>query len=136
MKRKLIAAIALAAIVVVQLTIVNGLALPGGGTPDLVLLCVIAFGLTGGPAAGLIAGFCAGLALDLAPPASQLAGQYALVLCLGGYGAGKLRFPLRDSALLALAAAAAMAALGEATAAGLAVLRRPAHARWAAGPRV
>ena len=136
MKRKLIAAIALAAIVVVQLTIVNGLALPGGGTPDLVLLCVIAFGLTGGPAAGLIAGFCAGLALDLAPPASQLAGQYALVLCLVGYGAGKLRFTLRHSALLALAAAAAMAALGEATAAGLALMLDTPDVSWAAVARV
>ena len=136
MKRKLIAAIALAAIVVVQLTIVNGLALPGGGTPDLVLLCVIAFGLTGGPATGLIAGFCAGLALDLAPPASQLAGQYALVLCLVGYGAGKLRFTLRHSALLALAAAAAMAALGEATAAGLALMLDTPDVSWAAVARV
>src|SRR6266704_973093 len=112
MKRKMLAVSALAAVPLVQLTVVNGLALPGGGTPDLVLLCVVALGLTGGPAPGLIAGFCAGLALDLAPPASQIVGQYALVLCLVGYGSGRLRFTLRHSAAAAIAAAAVMAALG------------------------
>src|SRR5216683_3154748 len=136
MKRKLVAATALTAVLLVQLTIVNGLALPGGATPDLVLLCVIAFGMIGGPAAGLIAGFCAGLALDLAPPASQLVGQYALVLCLVGYGAGRLRFTVRHSVLLALAAAAAMAALGEALAAGIALMLDTPDVNWAAVARV
>ncbi len=119
MKRKLVAALALVLALLVQLTIVNGLALPGGGTPDLVLLCVIAIGMTGGPSSGVVAGFSAGLALDLAPPASQLVGQYALVLCLVGYGSGRLRFTLRHSAVLALTAGAAMAALGEALSAVL-----------------
>src|SRR5258706_6646354 len=120
MKRKLVAAIALTAVLLDQLTIGTGRALRGGARPDVVLLCVIAFGMIGGPAAGLITGFCAGLALDLAPPASQLVGQYALVLCLVGYGAGSVRFTVRHSVLLALAAAAAMAALGAALAAGIA----------------
>ena len=119
MRRKLVAALALIAALLLQLTIVNGLALPGGGTPDLVLLSVIAVGMTGGPSCGVVGGFCAGLTLDLAPPASQLVGQYALVLCLAGYGAGRLRFTLRHSAALALVAAAAMAAAGEAMAAVL-----------------
>ena len=119
MKRKLVAALAVVLALLVQLTIINGLALPGGGTPDLVLLCVIAIGMTGGPSCGVIAGFSAGLALDLAPPASQLVGQYALVLCLVGYCSGRLRFTLRHSAVLALIAAAAMAALGEALSAVL-----------------
>src|SRR5216683_440125 len=136
MKRKLVAATALTAVLLVQLTIVNGLALPGGATPDLVLLCVIAFGMIGGPAAGLITGFCAGLALDLAPPASQLVGQYALVLCLVGYGAGRLRFTVRHSVLLALAAAAAMAALGEALAAGIALMLDAPDVSWATVARV
>ena len=117
MKRKVFAVLALAVVLLAQLTIVNGLVLPGGGTPDLVLLCVVGLAMTGGPTAGLVAGFCAGLALDLAPPASQLVGQYALVLCLAGYGAGRLRFTLRHSAVLALAAAAAVAAAAEALAA-------------------
>jgi rod shape-determining protein MreD len=117
MKRKIVAVAALAVVLLVQLTIVNGLVLPGGGTPDLVLLFVVVLGMTGGPTAGLLAGFCAGLALDLAPPASQLVGQYALVLCLAGYVAGRLRPALRHSALLALAAAAAVAVAGEGLAA-------------------
>jgi rod shape-determining protein MreD len=113
MKRPLIVVVALAAALLVQLTIVNGLALPGGGAPDLVLLCVVAIGLTGGPQAGLIAGFCAGLALDLAPPANQLIGQYALVFCLVGYACGRLRFTLTRSAVLAMASAAGVAVAGE-----------------------
>ena len=110
---------------------VNGLALPGDGTPDLVLLCVIALGMTGGPAWGLVAGFCAGLALDLAPPATVLVGQYALVLCLIGYCAGRLRFALRHSALLALAAAAVIATIGEAMAAVLTLALDEPEVTWA-----
>ena len=72
MKRIVVAGVALFAAVLIQLTVVNGLPFPGGGTPDLVLLCVVALGLTGGTQAGLIAGFFAGLALDLAPPAWQM----------------------------------------------------------------
>ncbi len=131
MKRKMLAVSALAAVPLVQLTVVNGLALPGGGTPDLVLLCVVALGLTGGPAPGLIAGFCAGLALDLAPPASQIVGQYALVLCLVGYGSGRLRFTLRHSAAAAIAAAAVMAALGEALAAAITLTMDTPEVTWA-----
>jgi rod shape-determining protein MreD len=119
MTRKLLAAGVLVAALLVQLTNINGLALPWGGTPDLVLLCVIATGMVGGPASGVVAGFLAGLTLDLAPPAIQLVGQYALVFCLIGYGSGHLRFVLRHSAVLAVAAAAAMAALGEALSAVL-----------------
>ena len=119
MKRALAGFAVLAAALLVQLTIVNGLRLPGGGVPDLVLLCVIALGMTGGPGWGVVAGFCAGLALDLAPPADQLAGQYALVLCLAGYAAGRLRVTLRYSALTALAAAGAVAVAAEVFAAAL-----------------
>jgi len=136
MKRQVVAIVALAVVLLVQLTIVNGLVLPGGGTPDLVLLCVVGLGMTGGPTAGLIAGFCAGLALDLAPPASQLVGLYALVLCLVGYGAGRLRFTLRHSALLALAAAAAMAAAGEVLAAVLTLALDTPEVTWASVAQV
>jgi rod shape-determining protein MreD len=130
MRRKLVALLALMAALLVQLTIVNGLALPGGGTPDLVLLCVIAVGMTGGPSYGVVAGFCAGLALDLAPPASQLVGQYALVLCLVGYGAGRLRFALQHSALLALVSAAALAAAGETLSALLTLVLDTPEVTW------
>ncbi|HEX9065064.1 MAG TPA: rod shape-determining protein MreD, partial [Streptosporangiaceae bacterium] len=113
MKRVAAGVAALAAALLVQLTIVNGLQLPGGGLPDLVLLCVVALGMTGGPAWGVVAGFCAGLSLDLAPPAHQLAGQYALVFCVAGYAAGRLRGTLRHTALAALAAAGAVAVAAE-----------------------
>jgi rod shape-determining protein MreD len=136
MKRIIAAAAALTAILLVQLTVVNGLALPRGGTPDLVLLCVVALGLTSGPAPGLIAGFCAGLALDLAPPANQLIGQYALVLCLVGYWSGRLRFTLRHSAVLALVAAAVMAAVGETMAAALTLILDPQEVSWETVARV
>ncbi len=113
MKQLCVTVVALVAALLLQLTIVNGLPLPGGGAPDLVLLCVIAIGLIGGPQPGLVAGFCAGLALDLAPPADQLIGQYALVFCLIGYGSGRLRFTLRQSAFMALVVAAVAAVAGE-----------------------
>ena len=136
MKRIIAAAVALTAVLLVQLTVVNGLALPRGGTPDLVLLCVVALGMTSGPAAGLSAGFCAGLALDLAPPANQLVGQYALVLCLVGYWSGRLRFTLRHSAVLALAAAAIMAGIGEAMSAALTLILDPQEVSWATAAHV
>jgi rod shape-determining protein MreD len=119
MKRLLVVVATLAAALLIQLTVVNGLALPGGGAPDLVLLCVVAIGLTGGAQPGLIAGFCAGLALDLAPPAGELIGQYALVFCLVGYACGRLRFTLTRSAVLAMACAAGTAVAGEILVAGL-----------------
>ena len=39
---------------------------------------------------GMLGGFCAGLALDVAPPATHLVGQYALVFCLVGYACGRV----------------------------------------------
>jgi len=80
--------------ILVQLTLFDNLRLPGGAGPDLVLVVVVALALTGGPMEGVLGGFCAGLALDVAPPATHLVGQYALVFCLVGYAAG---FPLRPS---------------------------------------
>jgi rod shape-determining protein MreD len=135
-RRKLIAVIALGAALLIQLTIVNGLVLPGGGAPDLVLLCVISMALLGGQRVGLIAGFGAGLALDLAPPASQPVGQYALVLCLAGYCCGRMRFTLRRSVLLALAVAAIAATAGEALATGLTLALDSPDVTWAAAAQL
>src|SRR5579862_287905 len=91
MRRLVLSAVLVAIALVVQLTVINRLRLPAGGTPDLVLVAVVALALCGGPLAGSVTGFCAGLGLDLAPPASQVIGQYALVLCVIGYCCGKLR---------------------------------------------
>ncbi len=114
MRRAILSALLVAAAIVLQLTVVNRLALPGGGEPDLVLLVVVALGLCGGPVPGALTGFAAGLCLDLAPPASALIGEYALVFCVIGFCCGKLRGALSQSALLALGTAAAAAAVGEA----------------------
>ena len=68
MRRVIMAVAVLGVALIVQLTAINGLRLPGGGVPDLVLAVVAALGLASGPAAGAVIGFAAGLALDLAPP--------------------------------------------------------------------
>ncbi|HXW88193.1 MAG TPA: rod shape-determining protein MreD [Streptosporangiaceae bacterium] len=107
----------LAVALVVQLTLLNGLHLPGGGVPDLVLVLVAALAMAEGPVAGAVTGFAVGLCLDLAPPGSAAIGQYALVFCLAGWAAGRLspvashstRYSagLLATGLLALVAAAA-----------------------------
>lgn len=136
MKRLIVVVAVLAAALLVQLTIVNGLPLPGGGVPDLVLLCVVAIGLVAGPRPGLIAGFCAGLALDLAPPSTGLIGQYALAFCLVGYLSGRWSATLRGSAVAALTAAAGAIALGEVLVGILAVVLDTSVVTFAAVARV
>ena len=60
-----------------------------GAKPDLVLVVVVCFALSDGPAAGMGAGFGAGLLLDLL--GTHTVGLLALVLCVVGYGAGVIR---------------------------------------------
>src|ERR1700730_14905464 len=88
--RAVISLVVVAVTVVFQLTIVDRIAFPGGAGPDLVLLVVAALALAGGPMAGVLTGFLAGLALDVAPPGSHFVGQNALVFCLVGYLCGLL----------------------------------------------
>jgi len=59
--------VALFAAVVLQLTVVNRLPLPGGDAPDLVLLLVAAVGVVASPLIGAVTGFFGGLGLDVAP---------------------------------------------------------------------
>jgi rod shape-determining protein MreD len=132
MRRILMSAVLLAAAVVLQLTTINGLRLPGGGVPDLVLVVVAALGLASGPASGAIAGFAAGLALDLAPPASGLIGEYALVFVLVGWACGRLHATLARSAVLPIVIVAAAAALAELMVAGLSLALQSAQVSWAA----
>jgi rod shape-determining protein MreD len=119
-RRLLLASVAVLAALLLQLTLVDRLPTPGG-PPDLVLLVTVALGLTCGPTTGLLTGFWAGLALDIAPPASALIGGRALVFCLIGYCCGLLRPLASRSALTTLGVAAVAAATGEAlyAAAGL-----------------
>ena len=88
MVRRLISFVAVSIAVVVQLTIVDRIAFPGGAGPDVVLLAVAALARAGGPMTGVLIGFWAGLALDVAPPGSHFVGQNALVFCLIGYACG------------------------------------------------
>jgi len=131
-RRIVTSALVLAAAVLLQLTTVNGLRLPGGGVPDLVLVVVAALGLASGPAAGAIAGFAAGLALDLAPPGSGVLGEYALVFVLVGGACGRLRGTLSRSAVLPIVIVAAAAAAAEILIAGLSVALQSAQVSWAA----
>src|SRR5262252_3939546 len=114
MRRALLAAAAILAAVLLQVTLLDNVPFPGGAGPDLVLVVVVALALTGSARDGAIIGFAAGLALDIAPPASNLLGQSALVFCLVGYGCGRLRVVLERSAWLPLAGVAVGAAAGEA----------------------
>lgn len=82
---------------VVQISVLNRLPLPGG-TPDLMLLTVVALALVHGSGYGAVAGFCGGLALDLAPPADHAIGRWAFVLTVVGHVAGYARDHVERSA--------------------------------------
>jgi rod shape-determining protein MreD len=83
-----------------------------GVVPNLVLLVVVAAGLTRGPEVAALLGFVGGLALDLVPPADHVAGRWALALVLVGYLAGRVRQDSGRSSLVALATVAACSFVG------------------------
>jgi rod shape-determining protein MreD len=60
-----------------------------GVSADVLLLCAVCAGVVGGPDAGALVGFFAGLALDLVVASPM--GLGALAYCLAGYGTGMLR---------------------------------------------
>src|SRR5271165_2305708 len=127
MRKACLAACLLAIAVVVQLTVLNGLRLPGGGLPDLVLVTVAALALTQGPLYGTVAGFAAGLCIDVAPPASQLIGQYALVFCLVGWAAGRASRVASRSAISSVLLLSLVVAAGEALTAAVGLVLEPAQ---------
>ena len=126
--------------VIVQLTIVNRIAFPGGVGPDVVLLAVAALALASGPMVGVLIGFSAGLALDVAPPGSHFVGQNALVFCLIGYACGLAAdVPNAEgvpeqghTALFEIVVTAAGAVVGEALAALLGAMLSDPRVTWAA----
>jgi rod shape-determining protein MreD len=105
---------AILAAIVAQTAVLDRLPFPGGSAPDLVLVLVVTLALANGPMEGMLMGFGAGLALDMAPPAGNLLGLSALVFCVIGYGCGRLRAPLERSAWLPLAVVALGVTAGEA----------------------
>ena len=121
--------VALFVAVAVQVTVVNRLPLPGGDAPDLVLLLVAAVAVTSNTMTATLSGFAAGLALDIAPPVTHYAGEYALVFCLVGYLAARFMTAIADASggaerdpSVAMAVMAVAAAAGEAGKAGLGLL--------------
>ncbi|GHH33184.1 rod shape-determining protein MreD [Streptomyces sp. CA-294286] len=85
--RILLSAALVVVALVIQVTVLARLQLPGA-VPDLTLLVVLGLAFVYGHVGGALIGFGAGLLADLAPPADHAAGRYALVLCLIGYLAG------------------------------------------------
>jgi rod shape-determining protein MreD len=86
--RPLFEGLLLFAAVFLQVGVLARLGLPGA-TPDLVLVYVAALAMLRGPLVGSIAGFSAGLLLDLVPPSTGTLGITALLLLIVGYGAGR-----------------------------------------------
>jgi rod shape-determining protein MreD len=82
------AAIALAAAAVLQIALAPYLAI-FGVVPKFLFVVVVVIALTEGSVAGCVAGFSAGLLLDLL--GSGVVGPYALVMCVVGYLAGMLQ---------------------------------------------
>jgi len=89
MRRQLYAAAVILTALLLQVTVVNRLHLPGGH-PDLVLIALISLALVGGPAYGAVAGFAAGFVADVLPPADHTIGRLAFVYAIVGYAAGLL----------------------------------------------
>ncbi|MEU0833109.1 rod shape-determining protein MreD [Streptomyces sp. NPDC005969] len=88
--RTLLSTVLVVIALVVQVSVLARLQLPGA-VPDLLLLVVVGLSLVYGHVAGALIGFGAGLLTDLAPPADHAAGRYAMVLCIIGYAAGLAR---------------------------------------------
>jgi rod shape-determining protein MreD len=79
-------ALAVFAAAIVQTSVLNAVEL-GGGTPDLLLVTLVAVALLRGPVFGAAAGFFAGLVLDTALLATL--GQTSLLLTVAGYWIGR-----------------------------------------------
>lgn len=102
---------------VIQVSFLSRIGLPGA-TPDLVLVVVLALAMATGPSYGAAIGFAAGVAVDLAPPASGSLGQTAAVWAIAGFAAGHL---VLDSGMPDLASVGAVTGLAGASLIALAI---------------
>lgn len=75
------------AAVIIEVTVLSRLGLPGA-TPDLVVVTIVAIALALGPTQGAVAGFAAGVLIDLAPPGDTLLGVNAIVYIVIGFVTG------------------------------------------------
>ena len=118
----LAAALAVVVAVVLQSSVLARLPLPGGA-PNLVLVLVVAVGLTGGASAGLATGFAAGLLTDLL--SAHPVGLLALCFALAGFVAGLLEADVERTVLLPMVVVAvATLAVGLTYVAALGLLGR------------
>jgi rod shape-determining protein MreD len=120
-RRVLVSAILLILAVLIEVTVLAPLALPGA-TPALVLVVVVILAGQFGAITGAVSGFAGGLMLDIAPPAAGTIGISALLLTVVGYAAGRFAEsddrPWWSLAILA-ALAAPLVVLGGAVLGGL-----------------
>jgi rod shape-determining protein MreD len=77
-----------------------------GVVPNLALIVVVAASIARGPQFGAGVGFVAGLLLDFAPPADNVAGRWALAFVLVAILAGRVRADARRSPIAGLATVA------------------------------
>lgn len=110
-RRFLLGAVSVVTAVLLQVTVVGRLPLPGVA-PDLVLVLVVAYALAEGPMSGLVTGWFAGLLCD-ALSVHEL-GRMALAYAIAGYVTGMLQDETERSTLQPFGAVAlgALLALG------------------------
>ena len=91
-RQTVICAIVILLAVMLQLTLLSRLGLPGA-TPDLVVVSVVALALAYGPLTGAVVGFAAGLVLGFTPPAGGVIGLQALIFLAIGFLTGAVIDP-------------------------------------------
>ena len=117
-QRFLLGAASVVTALLLQLTVIGRLPVPGAA-PDLVLVLVVAFALAEGPMSGLVTGFLAGLLAD-ALSVHEL-GRLALAYAVAGYVTGMLQDDTDRSTLQPFGAVllGALAAVGVFAAEGI-----------------
>jgi rod shape-determining protein MreD len=110
-QRFLLGAASILTALLLQLTVVSRLPLPGVA-PDLLLVLVVAFALAEGPMSGMVTGFVAGILADALSVHEM--GRLALAYAVAGYITGLLQDDTERSTLLPFGAVllGGLAALG------------------------
>ncbi|HEV7932344.1 MAG TPA: rod shape-determining protein MreD [Actinomadura sp.] len=121
---------------IVQVSAANRLPLPGAIAPDLVLLAVVALAFVNGPLVGLVTGFCAGLTVDIVPPADHAIGRLALVYCLVGYIGGLFTDEMDRSPVTPFVGVAVGALAGTVLYVGVGMVLGDPRASWPVASRV
>lgn len=115
-------------VLLIQVCVVNRMHLPIG-TPDLLVVVVVAFSLIGGSQRGAVLGFFGGLLADVLPPTDHYAGELAFAYAVIGYLAGMLDAG-EESSVVTIISVVAAASVGVVVLyAGLGDLLGNAHIR-------